>query len=211
MPTRFTFIRHGQTDWNIAGKWQGHAWIGLNDEGHRQAQFVAGAFAASDATLIYTSDLPRARQTAEYIAAKLDCPLIADARLREIDVGDWQGLTGEEVERWDGERYAVVRAGGYTMRRPGGESQEDVGLRVLALINEVVTTHVDQHILLVSHGGTIRNTLSALDLLDPSHGHVGNTSRTSLLHHAADARWELDTFNILTHLPATAPTRPVEG
>jgi len=211
MPTRFTFIRHGQTDWNIAGKWQGHAWIGLNDEGHRQAQFVADAFAGSDATLIYTSDLPRARQTAEYIAAKLNCPLITDARLREIDLGVWQGLNAQEVEQWDHERRATIHAGGYSMQQPGGESAQEVGLRAVALIDEIAKSRTEQHILLVSHGGTIRYTLYVLKLLDPSHSHIGNTARTSLLHHAADARWELDTFNILTHLPATAPPRPVEG
>lgn len=201
MPTRFTLIRHGQTDWNVQGKWQGHAYVGLNAEGHKQAQHLADAFTGHDATLIYSSDLPRARQTADYLAVALRVPVMHDARLREIDVGDWQGLTAEEVDQWDAVRHEAVRRGGITVRRPGGESQEQVGLRMLDLIAEIQRTRTEEHVLLVTHGGSIRITLMALNLLTEWHKFIENTSRTVLLHTPADQRWEIESFNVLSHLP----------
>jgi broad specificity phosphatase PhoE len=204
MPTRFTLIRHGQTDWNVLGKWQGHAYIGLNQEGHRQAQQVAFALADTNASLIYTSDLPRARQTADYIADVVKIPVILDPRLREIDVGDWQGLTAEEVDEWDAVRLAAVRAGGYKVRRPGGESQEEVGLRMLNLLDEIQRTRTEEHILMVTHGGTIRITLMALNLLNEWHSHIENTSRTVLTFALDESRWEIESFNVTSHLTAPA-------
>ncbi len=205
MPTRFTLIRHGQTEWNVRGKWQGHAYIGLNEEGHRQAQQVALALANTDASLIYSSDLPRARQTAEYISNLTKLPVVLDARLREIDVGEWQGLTAEEVDEWDAVRVAAVRAGGYTVRRPGGESQEEVGLRMLSLIDEIQRTRSEDHIFMVTHGGTIRITLMALNLNSAErHNHIENTSRTVLTFAPAINRWEVDSFNVTSHLVAPA-------
>jgi broad specificity phosphatase PhoE len=204
MPTRFTLIRHGQTDWNVLGKWQGHAYVGLNEEGHRQAQQVAQALKGTDATVIYASDLPRARQTAEYIADVTRLPVVIDPRLREIDVGDWQGLTAEEVDEWDAVRLAAVRAGGFTMTRPNGESQEQVGLRMLALINDIQNTRTDAHIFMVTHGGTIRITLMALNLLTEWHTHIENTSRTILTFDPAERRWEVESFNVTNHLVAPA-------
>jgi probable phosphoglycerate mutase len=210
MPTRFTLIRHGQTAWNVTGHWQGHAWIGLNDEGHRQAMLVAEALAETDATVIFASDLPRARQTAEYISKRANIPLILDERLREIHLGLWQGMTHKEVEEWDAARLAQVQSGGYTIRRPGGESQQDVGVRVLSLIDEIQRTRTDDHVLFVAHGGTIRITLMALGLEAAHHGPIDNTSRTQLRFDAAMKRWEVVEYNTLTHLAVPVKTQPGE-
>lgn len=200
MPERFTLIRHGRTTWNVDGRWQGHANVGLNDEGLRQAEQLAAAFADTDATAIYSSDLSRARQTAEAIAYRANLPLLLDQRLREIDMGDWQGMNGSEVELWDGARLAAVRAGGIDVPRPGGESQRQVAERAIALLNDVLQARPDEHVLLVSHGGTIRILLNHLQLLDETHGHIGNTSRSAIRYHASDTRWQLDSYNVLDHL-----------
>ncbi|MHB8629978.1 MAG: histidine phosphatase family protein [Aggregatilineales bacterium] len=209
--TRITLIRHGQTWWNTDGRWQGQANVGLNPTGLAQASRVAEHLRGVDVSALYSSDLIRARQTAEAIAECMGVPVITDVRLREIDVGEWQGLTGDEVLQWDAERLYAVRAGGYSVRRPSGESLQEVADRALALFKEVVAAYPGKHVILVSHGGTIRMLLYALQLLDDTHTHVDNTSRTVLVRAESEASWQLDAFNQVDHLPTpddnqTAPS-----
>ncbi len=205
MPTCFTLIRHGQTAWNVEGRWQGHANVGLSDEGLAQAEQLGAFLRNTDATVIYASDLSRARQTAEAIVLHTGLPLTLDPRLREIDMGEWQGMTGSEVELWDKERLAQVRTGGLHIRRPGGESVQDVADRALALFNEIIQTRADDHVLLVSHGGTLRHLLRVLGHPLEPHAFIENTSRTGLHFDLASGRWQLDYFNALDHL------RPSDG
>ncbi len=210
MSMRFTLIRHGQTAWNVDGRWQGQANVPLNEHGYEQAAHLASHFAGTDATIIYSSDLSRACQTAQAIASRINAPIILDVRLREIDMGEWQGMTSEEAEAWDGERLAAVRTGGLTIRRPSGESQQDVADRAMALLNEVISTRNDPHVLIVSHGGTIRSLLHNLRLLEPTHRFIENTSRSVLLYHAPETRWQLESFNMLDHLPEVVISKPGE-
>ena len=199
--TRVTLIRHGQTEWNMDGRWQGQANVGLNPTGFAQAAYIAEHLRRADISAIYSSDLVRARQTAEEIAKCLGIPVIADARLREIDVGEWQGLTSEEVLQWDAERLHAVRSGGHTVRRPSGESWQDVADRSLAMFEQIVAVHRGKHVILVTHGGTIRMLISGLHLLNETHTHVDNTSRTVLVRNEPDSAWQIDAFNQVDHLP----------
>ncbi len=198
--TRITLIRHGQTWWNAEGRWQGQANVGLDPTGLAQAARLAEHMRGVDVSAIYSSDLIRARQTAEAIAECVGVPVITDVRLREIDVGEWQGLTGDEVLQWDAERLYAVRAGGYSVRRPSGESLQEVADRALALFKEVVAAYPGKHVILVSHGGTIRMLLHALQLLNETHTHVDNTSRTVLVRAESEESWQLDAFNQVDHL-----------
>jgi broad specificity phosphatase PhoE len=206
--TRVTLIRHGETAWNVENRWQGHANVALNATGLRQAVRVAEHLRSlpesADITAIYSSDLSRAHQTAQAIAEQLSVPVILDTRLREIDMGDWQGMTGDEAELWDGARLHAVRAGGYNIPRPGGESLQMLADRVGALFHEVMNTRPGEHVIFVSHGGTLRMLLHALDLLNDSHRHIGNTSRTVLLRPHPDAPWQIEAYNALDHLAALA-------
>src|SRR5258708_37103438 len=106
MPTHISLIRHGETAWNSDGRFQGHACVPLNDEGQRQAALLAEHLAATvqDVTALYASDSLRTRQTAQAVATKLGLPINLDAQLREIDLGEWQGLTRGEAEFGDAER-----------------------------------------------------------------------------------------------------------
>lgn len=204
--TRATLIRHGETAWNVENRWQGHANVGLNATGLRQAACVAEYLRDQPGdhpiSAIYSSDLSRAQETAQAIADQLHVPILLDARLREIDMGDWQGMTGDEAELWDGARLRAVRTGGLSMSRPGGESLQRVADRAGALFNEVMATRQGEHIVFVSHGGTLRMLLHALGLLNDSHRHIGNTSRTVLHHPDADASWQIEHYNALEHLTA---------
>src|SRR5260370_4131906 len=139
MPTLITLIRHGETSWNAQGKWQGHAHVPLNDEGRRQAARLAEYLAESngDITAIYASDSVRAYETAQIIGARLGKSVVPDVRLREIDMGEWQGLTEDEVRTWDAERYAEVMSDPVNIARPGGASSLQVGLHAITTLAEI--------------------------------------------------------------------------
>src|SRR5713226_4025766 len=205
MRTLITLIRHGETSWNAQGKWQGHAHVPLNDEGRRQAARLAEhlAVADGDITAIYASDSVRAYETAQIIGARLGKLVVPDVRLREIDMGEWQGLTSDEVRAWDAERYAEVMSDPVNIARPGGESSLQVAIRAISALDEIAERHRDQHVLAVTHGGTIVNTLRELGLWRDETGHIGNTSMSRLLYDAAsDNPWSLDVVNVLVHLEA---------
>jgi len=116
-------------------------------------------------------------------------------------VGEWQGLTSEEVEAWDGVRLAAVRADPMNAPRPGGESFSQVAARALSALQDIAAADRDQHVLAVTHGGTIRSVLHRLDLMDGNADSVGNTSLTTLLY-SPDGRamWQLDRYNFTGHL-----------
>src|SRR5262245_59087925 len=133
MLTRVSLIRHGETAWNVNGRWQGQAPVPLNDEGRRQAALLGEHLRpqAAEIVAIYSSDSLRARETAELIAGPLGKIVSLDRRLREIDLGEWQGLTDEEVRAWDGERLQAVRAAPWDALRLGGGRQREVAARVV--------------------------------------------------------------------------------
>ena len=202
-------VRHGETAWNADGRWQGQAHVPLNDVGRRQAALLAAHFAAAGQTYarVVTSDSIRARDTAAPIAQALGIPVGPDVRLREIHVGEWQGLTAAEVRSWDPERYLEVEHDPWRTRRPGGESGADVGARAVACLEAHAAAGA--HVIVVSHGGTIRNLLQHLGLARADHLVVGNTARSVLVRTLTGdglAQWSLEAFNALEHL-GTAPAR----
>ena len=112
--------------------------------------------------VIYSSDLLRARQTASAVAAALHLPIHTDPRLREVDLGDWQGLTLEEAEAWDPDRYAAFSADWHSVATPNGESRNELKVRVRAAFDDITARHRDQMIALVSHGGTLGMLIESL-------------------------------------------------
>ncbi len=180
MITRLTLIRHGHTAWNAAGRYQGHAPVPLSERGLAQARCLAVALASGEpVAAIYSSDLPRCRQTAVPIAAALGLDVTYDARFRELDYGHWQGLTREELAALDDERYAAFRADPFEVQIPGGESQRMLAARVINGLMDVLAAHPGQHVLLVTHGGPIREILRHFGLWAGRYP-AGNASRTVL-------------------------------
>lgn len=164
MTTRVLCIRHGETAWNATGRWQGHAPVPLSEDGLKQADLLAAYLARTRTPIdvIYSSDLLRARQTANAIAAALHLTVQLDQRLREVDLGDWQGLTRQEAEAWDPERYAAFSADWHTVSTPNGESRNQLKVRVRAAFDDITARHRDQRIALVSHGGTLGMLIESL-------------------------------------------------
>jgi alpha-ribazole phosphatase len=154
--TRITLIRHGETLWNADGRFQGQQDIPLNETGRAQARITAEACTPLPFTAIYTSDLSRAWETAELIAAPHHLTPIRDARLREASFGEWEGCSLPEIAaRWP-EIVAAWRLDSLRTRPPGGETLEAVQARVADLLTVLVERHPDEEIAVVAHGGSVR-------------------------------------------------------
>ncbi len=157
--TPLLLVRHGQTPWNVAGRWQGQADIPLTEEGIRQARGVAATLAAEPErpwTRLLSSDLVRARTTAEHVGEALGLPVELDARLRERDVGHWSGRTRAEIAETDGGVLSAFDARDPDVQPGGGESARQVRARALAVLRELVEGRPGESIIVVSHLGWIR-------------------------------------------------------
>ncbi len=141
-------VRHAESVWNLDGRWQGHANPPLTPEGEAQARAAAANLDNVDG--IVCSDLKRAHQTAEIIAGALDAgPVTCDAAWRERDIGQWQGLTRDEIER---DYPGALAAGRYP---PGWESDDSLIERVLAASRRIAARVPSGNVLVVSHAGVI--------------------------------------------------------
>ncbi len=143
--TTILLARHGETEWNREGRWQGWADPPLNETGRVQARELATRLRATPFDAVYSSDLQRAHETAEIVAEPHGLPVVADPGLREIDVGSWSGFTRAEL--------AARFPGG---ERPDGETREQHAGRVLAAVERIAREHPGARVLLVTHGGTMR-------------------------------------------------------
>jgi len=152
--TTILLARHGETDWNAVGRWQGHTDRALTERGRRQAVELAERLANANIDAVYSSDLLRAVETAEPVAKRLGLPLQTLPELREVDVGTWAGLTRDEVaERFpDGFRRWSEWQTGWE----NGETYDEMGKRVVGAILKLADEHQGGRILVVSHGGSIR-------------------------------------------------------
>lgn len=150
--TRLILIRHGETNWNTEGRWQGQADVPLNATGWIQAQQITHSLESADITVIYSSDLQRARQTAQVLADSTGLPLNLDSRLREIHQGEWQGLLFSEIQARYAQAYQDRRRDPLKFASPGGEPVAHVRERVLAAAQEIIRQHPDATVAVVSHG-----------------------------------------------------------
>lgn len=206
---RLILLRHGQTEFNAASRMQGQLDTELSDLGVRQAKSAAAALAQRDPMLIRSSDLQRARDTAEALAVLTDLPVDTDPRLRETHLGEWQGMTHHEVDDVMPGARALWRDDA-TWRPPGGESRIDVAARALPVVDELLTSVDDwgsgetpeAPVVLVAHGGVIAAMTAALLDLPvanwPVFGGLANTSWVQLSGHGLPdekPRWRLDVWN----------------
>lgn len=155
-------IRHGQTDWNRLGKYQGQADVPLSKEGLRQAERLARHFPADTLDVIYTSDLQRAVMTAERLAEKFSAPLTADKALRELNFGDWEGLTYQEIaDGWPQEVDNLFGAP-EKLKIPKGETFLALQQRAMEKIREIRAENEGKHVAVVAHGAITKAILTAL-------------------------------------------------
>jgi broad specificity phosphatase PhoE len=202
---RLIVWRHGRTEWNATGRFQGQLDPPLDEEGRRQAAQVAPLLAAwlpRNETVVVSSDLTRAVETASALTGVLGVDLRIDPRLREHGLGCWEGLTRDEVAERYPEQFADWRAG-RPVRGRGGEEAGQVAERALAALADLPEASVA---VVVTHGGTAGRLLEALLGLDADHrrvfGPLGNCSWSELVLQAG--HWRLVRHN------AWVP-QPVEG
>ncbi len=199
-------LRHGQTEWNATDRMQGQIDTDLTELGRRQAKEAARELVSRNAIAIVSSDLRRAFDTASALADHTDLPVVPDPRLRETNLGDWEGLTHLEVDAdYPGARVSWRLDAAYTP--PGGESKLEVGARSLPVVRELFTERQDwpgRTIILVAHGGLIAALTAALLDLPPRNwpalGGLANTSWVQLSSHGPSIDqpgWRLDVWNAL--------------
>ena len=203
---RLVLWRHGRTEWNAEGRFQGQLDPPLDAVGRAQAvhaapQLVAGL--AGQEAVVVSSDLVRAAETARALTALLDVPLRLDPRLREHGMGSWEGLTRAEVADRYPEQYADWLAG-RPVRGRGGEETSVVAERVLTALRDLPAVDVA---VVVTHGGTSGRMIELLLELDPGHrrvfGPLGNCAWSELARQSG--RWRLLRHN---HSAGPVPEGP---
>ncbi|HJP70258.1 MAG TPA: histidine phosphatase family protein [Candidatus Limnocylindria bacterium] len=212
---RLLLVRHGVTDWNRQGRWQGRLDPPLSDDGRREAELLASRV-ASDPDLrpvrIISSTLARAAQTAAAMAGAAGVQVEPEPRLVEIGAGEWEGRTHAELEATDGVRYRAWRSQASDGRPPGGEAIDEVASRVREVLAEA-TTRGPWPTALVSHGGILR--VLANQLFDlPGRWmwsfDVDNAS-ISVASRLPGGRWRLERWNDTLHLLGFEPTHVDES
>jgi len=160
--TRLVLVRHGQTAWNLEGRAQGHTDVGLDDAGRAQAVALAPYIAEMAPTALWSSDLTRAVQTAEQVAAVTGLEMRLDARLREFDAGDRAGLTLAEFAERFPDAYESWRDGHITGHVPGAETIAEVVARMVPALREIwSTTAAGETTVIVAHGACLKVSLLA--------------------------------------------------
>ncbi|MEZ0053569.1 broad specificity phosphatase PhoE [Mycobacterium sp. MAA66] len=204
---RLLLLRHGQTAYNAASRMQGQLDTDLSDLGREQAVAAAEVLAKRQPLVIISSDLRRALDTATTLGERAGMPVSVDARLRETHLGDWQGLTHQEVDELaPGARLAWRDDARWAPH--GGESRVDVAARSVPVVTEQIAAlpdwginDIDRPVVLVAHGGLIAAlTAALLDLpVDnwPVLGGMGNASWVQLSGYGEEdsVRWRLDVWN----------------
>ncbi|WP_199434949.1 histidine phosphatase family protein [Qaidamihabitans albus] len=194
---RLVLWRHGETDFNAVGRMQGHLDSALTEVGWNQARFAAPALARFAPDLVIASDLRRATDTATVLTDAIGVPLRIDKRLRETHLGEWQGLTGADVDaRAPGERDRW-RADA-TWAPPGGESRVDVADRAYEVVADLLGTDEGyETVLLAAHGGLILALTARLLELPvafwPTLGGIVNCHWVELGRHHGG--WRLHAYN----------------
>lgn len=225
---RVVFWRHGRTEWNSQGRFQGQEDIPLDDTGRDQARRSALLLQHLEPARIVSSDLHRAHETAVELASLCGLGVTTDARLRETYAGRWQGKTFAEIGEQFPQEQAAWSAGSVTARAGGGESRVDVGQRMaVAVLETVEEMEPNETLIVVSHGGAIRVALAAVlglpqefwgaisgvtnchwSVLEELGERADGSDSAVLERDALPTRWHLIEHNVgLAGLPAS----PVEG
>ena len=193
-------LRHGQTDWNVALRLQGQSDIDLNEVGREQARSVALAIAALNPGAVVASDLSRAAETAELVAAGLGLEVQLDSRLRERNFGQWEGLTGADIEVGWAAEYATWRSGQYP-EGIGAETRGVVGERFARGVEDAAAElSSSETLLVVAHGACIAAGITTLLGLDADSWvgirGIGNCHWSVLGSSDREPRWRLEGHNV---------------
>ncbi len=159
--TKIIFVRHGQTEWNVLGRYQGQTDVALSPLGIEQAEKLAAHFPVDKIEAVYSSDLARAMKTASCVADRFGLTVEPRPELRELNFGDWEGLTYDEiVAKWPDALENFFQHPD-VLEIPHGESFPKLRERALACVEEIVSRHPDQTVAVFAHGAILRTILTA--------------------------------------------------
>lgn len=166
MGCKVFFVRHGETVWNHALRYQGHADVPLSQSGIEQARALARRLADQRFEGFFSSDLERAYATAVILAEPHGAVVHRVPALREIDFGEWEGLTREEITRLYPEVSKKWWSRPLETRLPGGETLDEVATRAVHVLWEIATRYPGGQVVITAHGGTIRASIARLLKMD---------------------------------------------
>ena len=198
--TEIILIRHGETEWNSQQRMQGHSNSDLSSVGQAQIQALGQWMKNVPFDLIYSSDSPRAKQTAEAITQFSGHELQFDQRLREKNLGVFEGLTSEEARERHPEVFRLFKTAGSTYVIDEGESTQQLQDRALEIVNEIRIKHPEERVLLVTHGGFIRVVMKhslGLSLETPTRFLIRNTGVFRLVW---EDKWLVSQMGGVSHL-----------
>lgn len=200
--TQLCFVRHGETDWNAQRRLQGQTDTPLNAKGLAQAAAAATALARHKFHAVFSSDLSRARNTAEIIANRLSLPVHARSALRERHYGIFTGLNYDEAEARYPAEFEKFRTRDPDFNVVGGESLHTLAERVRQCVNNMVAAHPGQTVLVVAHGGVldiVHRMVTRQPLEAPRDFAISNAALNWL--ECFRGHWRMLTWN---ELPSTA-------
>ena len=198
--TEIILIRHGETEWNSQKRMQGHSNSDLSSVGQAQIQALGQWMKNVPFDLIYSSYSLRAKQTAEAITQFSGHELQFDQRLREKNLGVFEGLTSEEARERHPEVFRLFKTAGSTYVIDEGESTQQLQDRALEIVNEIRIKHPEERVLLVTHGGFIRVVMKhslGLSLETPTRFLIRNTGVFRLVW---EDKWLVSQMGGVSHL-----------
>ncbi len=204
--TSIYLVRHGQTAWNKEEIFRGRTDIPLDESGLKQADLVGQYFKGMEIHAIYSSPLSRALQTAQKIAQFHNLKVQPLQGIIDMSFGKWQGRPHQEIRENDKETYRQWRDEPHLVRLPGGEGLDDVRVRAMASLEEVIRNHPGKTLVLVSHRVICKVLICAILGLDNSHFWqiTQDTTAINLIQHR-DGKYILSLMNETCHL------KPLKG
>jgi broad specificity phosphatase PhoE len=153
--THLWLVRHGQTDWNLEGRFQGQTDLPLNEAGWAQARALTVALPPVDYAAIYSSDLRRALDTAQMLGAHFNLPVQVDRRLREVGLGLWEGMLVGDIQKRYADEWLARTQDPLNARPPSGESLAELAVRAWAAATDITRSHPGGEVVVVAHGLTL--------------------------------------------------------
>lgn len=207
--TELILVRHGETDWNRELRFQGHVDVGLNEIGLEQARRVAGRLSGECVQHVYVSDLLRAQQTADPIAAHLGAAKSTDAGLREQSFGAVDGMRVADIKEQHPQAWEQWLCFHEDYCMPGGETTREFHARVMGAVQRIVQAHHGATLVIVTHGGVldmIYRTARQLPLSGPRQSLIPNAGLSRVA--VRESRIEILSWADTAHL-ADLPPQPV--
>ncbi len=203
----FYFVRHGETEWNAGGRWCGRSDVPLSAVGRRQAELLARRLQPLSIQALYSSPLMRALETARLIGQAAGLEPVVDGRLVELSYGEWEGRTYEESKRTNPDIYRTWEADPAAQAPPGGESGEQLMIRVKPFLREVAERHPVGNVVVVCHRTLCRLVachIMGVPLAEyrqriPMDNAALNTFETR------EGKWCVVAFNDTSHLAPSGP------